>query len=1117
MRRGLAMALGLVLLFASAARAATSDVGTAHGFANLAVDWPAPVALFIETRGERVEIQASRPFPADLLDRAVALQPLLAMARLNDTATILELHAAAGMTIETAILDDRSLKIALTPTAAPKLGLRLGRHPDFERVVIEPMGEHQMQLRQDGSRLTVTLPGSLRPADRARLADVAGIERLVAAGNRLFIDLAPGTRPRPLFVGPDRQVLDFYAPATASRPLAEPATRSAGSMPAEAATSSRASNPPPEPVPESDRPAPQSLTQVPAPWAPPSFPELQISASRLADDSVELSFAWPEPVPAAVFVRGAQLWVAFAANNAGIVLDRDSFTGAARRFIGALREESHPEATLIRLGLTDQPTIDVRRDGPIWRVVLGAATSDAGDRQQVLPPTAGDAGPLSFGLLLPAIDATVSLTDPIVGDRLGIGMAREPTGWRTAPARFVGLRLLPAAQGAVWRQLTEPTGDPTWTTAGLFFGPADGVVRTGRTGPALPAPLIDALPMALDVPPEQPLPAVDRADSATTTEIAQALDDPQAPSAPDPPAAIGETSSLGPPAEALPTIVVEPDPTPGPLALARFRAGAGRGFWDHRSALLEAAGAADRQGSAELTLDLARLHVAYGLGPEATSLLADMAAPSPIAGPSAAWLALNGAADFLAGRHAAALGHLAHAELRADDETALWRGATLAALERWDEALADWQRGEPWLAGYEPAVQARLAEHGVLLLLQTGRIDEAFASLERLAALHLPQAASERLRELEAIALERDGAIDEARTIWRALSSAGSPEARSRALLSLTFSDLEAGRIEAAEAIDRLTADSVHWRGQSDEVAKRRRLAGLQHSAGLTDAALATLEDAMSGDPPANTAALITADMAAIVDGLFAAFAQGERSATATLLLYRRYAELVASGTSGDAKVQALAAALSELGLDDAAIDILRSRMQRREARDAGRAALGFALAELLVRKGDGRGAMAALIDSTPIATIDDRLADARRSLFAAIGGAGSSDPAETGARASTMREQARRAFDRRAWAEVVEATATLEAALSPSGSLDAAATEIVLLAATAARQLGDEPTVERLVAGYGERLATAADNAVLRLLAENARFSGAAGDVLGEATGYTRAMRSAIAGMPSL
>ena len=611
------------------------------------------------------------------------------------------------------------------------------------------------------------------------------------------------------------------------------------------------------------------------------------------------------------------------------------------------------------------------------------------------------------------------------------------------------------------------------------------------------------------------------------------------PPASPPPAGIGETGSLSPPDEPPPDepLPAQPPPdepppdepgelaaptappAPGPLDLARFAASPGSGFWDQRSELLRAAEAADPPDPLALALELARLHVAHGLGPEALALLADAPAPSPLAGPSAAQAALTGAAHLLGGRHAPALDYLAHADLRADDETALWRAAALAALERWDEALANWQRGEPWLAGYTAANQAALGEPGVMLLLQTGRIDEAFGLLERLATLRLPAAASERLRELEALALERDGAIDEARTIWRDLAQEGSPEARSRGLLRLTASDLEAGRLSLDQAIERLTADSVHWRGQADEVTKRQRLAALQHSAGRSEGALATLQDALSAEPPAAQAALLTSDMTAIVDSLFDELARGERSATATLLLYRRYAELVPPGAAGDDKITGLAESLAELGLDDAAIDILGARLRQSEARAAGRAALGYALASHLARSGDGRAAMAALVDSTPIETIDEHLAEARRNLFAAIGRAGGTAPERAAADLpwAPLRDRARQAFDQGAWAAVIEAVAPIEAELPPLGRLDEQATEVVLMAATAARQLGEDPTIERLSAQYDERLATAADNAVLRLLSGAARFSGGATEVLREATGYTRAMRSALAEMPSL
>jgi hypothetical protein len=160
---------------------------------------------------------------------------------------------------------------------------------------------------------------------------------------------------------------------------------------------------------------------------------------------------------------------------------------------------------------------------------------------------------------------------------------------------------------------------------------------------------------------------------------------------------------------------------------------------------------------------------------------------------------------------------------------------------------------------------------------------------------------------------------------------------------------------------------------------------------------------------------------------------------------------------------------------------------------------------------------VAALVDSTPVAAINDPLTEARRALLAAIGGAGDTPAEDTELTVATTVEQARRAFDREAWPAVLKFTTVLDPALATTGKLDPATTEIVLMAATAARQIGDHTAVERLVASYGDRLASTSDDAVLRLLAGNARFDGTADDVLGEATSYVRTMRQAVANMPAL
>jgi hypothetical protein len=560
------------------------------------------------------------------------------------------------------------------------------------------------------------------------------------------------------------------------------------------------------------------------------------------------------------------------------------------------------------------------------------------------------------------------------------------------------------------------------------------------------------------------------------------------------------------------------------LDLARFSGGQGQHFWEKRAALMRAAEEGDAAVRRGARLDLARLLVAHGLGAEALTLLDDVSVANGSSGEvidaTPARLALQGAAHLLAGRHAEAVERLSTATLAADEETALWRAAALAASGDWDAALPEWQRSRHHLGSYRPSIRAALAERGIMLLLQTGRVEEAFATIDELQATPLAQAARERIRLLEATALERDGAVDEARTIWRVLTEAAAPEVRSLASLALVESDLAAGRIDVQNAVERLAADSIHWRGQRDEVILRRKLAALQHAAGQSYAALATLQETLSRQPPEPMSAALSTDMVTLVDTIFSELAGGERSATSVLLVYRRFAELVPPGASGDADVRLLAKRLAELGLSDASIDIVQDRLRQRNARDEGRAALGETLARLLAAKGDTRGAINALVDSTPISEIDQQLAQSRRVLSAALGrtddGRWSIDPLPSiDSEPSRLRDRLRAALDRKEWTAVLDGAAQLEAAFPSVGELDSVAADVILMAATAARQLGQDAMVERLAVRYADRLATPADAGALRLLASPMRLSGEASALAGAAEAHSVELRSALAAVP--
>ena len=1169
MRRLILLVLGLLWVLGApvAVAAEASESLIERQFGRLALYWSDSTTVTSERRDGTIEITTSRPFPSDLEPAVERLSPVLTDWAIDDGRTRLDLVPAPGKDIEVLPLDDRSLLIALGPSTLATLGLRTGQHEAFRRAVIEPVSRTSTSVAREHGRVIVGLPGSLSTTDLERLAALPGVAAARMAGAQLVVDLADGAGTRDLFVEPDKQVLDIYptglsddAPLASADPQPSPApvAAPADSLVTEARLETAHSLTEPESMEAetiSASPADESTSElpvttvdqphepVPADSAPaaawPHFSELAIDSVAGADGIVELRFGWPNVIPAAVFTRGAQLWVAFAAKSDKIAVDTAAFSRSAGRFVNAIRQEPHPEATVLRLSLSKQPAIEVDRDGNDWRVILSSgAAPPSKDKSTTIEPSNG-------GILLPHVERAVSITDPVVGDRLGIGFAAPVGAITHVPARYIGARFLAAEQGAAWEQLiaTSKTGKPA--ARGLWLGPTDGVVtgpydhNTPHTIATTAASETEAF-VETDAPsPREPM--VDEpVDDAPTESAASETDrshqigsgemtsEPRLPeTAPD---AASDESPPGDDHANLP--VMEADlktgaVTPSPLGLARFRSLPQSGFWEQKGALETAINRADAGGRLPLRQDLVRLHLAHGLGREAKAQLDAMQPQRQRSGlPEAAIsadLALQGVANFLIGQLDEALVQLGDARLAADSETALWHAATLAELERWDDASYEWQRGQSLLDAYPPETRAVLGERGIMLLLQTGRIDDAFALIDGLRSQHLSTAAGERIDQLEATALARDGATEEAEAIWSRLVQEGRPESRTTALRSLIEQDLAAGRITSAEALDRLDADSVHWRGQRDEFRLWQQLAKLQQDNGQLETAMQTLHAALVREPPVTASKAITTDMAKLLDLLFAEFETGARDATSMLQLYRQFSELVAAGAEGDRQVLLLSEALIGLDLSGPAIELLRSQLQRSTARNASRARLGLALARSLAGAANRQGAIAALLDTTPVEQIEPSLSDARRQLLSDLGRPDNgAESAENRTPVAATLASARAALDRAAadpaaWREVVEATLGLEMLLPASGTLDRRASEIVLIAATAARQLGELALVEQLSQRYSERLPFADDAAILQMLASTGDLSGAAVDVPADAAVYIQRLRQALAAMPAL
>lgn len=1125
--------LALLLAGAHPAAAAGSRLAIEDGHARIIVTWDAPVAFTIDRSTTSLVVTADRPFPTDLDILAETVERGFATLAIDADRMALRIRAHPEGAASVRADGDRSLAIELASVTSPSLGLRIGQHADFVRAVVEPIDPRAVSVVRSGDRLNLDLPGRLTADDLERLAGLAGIADLAAAHQQLVLTLKPGVTVHDHVVAPDKLVLDIRRSAN-DETSSKPAT---GSKPTPLAAGLASHRPMPRP---SRRTGPASVAATPGPmadvpaiplgetapagavnWRSSHFTELKVTSRVFDDRSIELLFAWPEPVPAAAFVRAGQLWLAFGATAEALDVDAAALTRIAGRWISSMRAEPHAEATLFRLALTRTAPAAMRPDGSGWRLTLGPqALASPNDRGTVssgspqLGPDQGEViGSTDDGVRLRGIDMLIETIDPLVGDRLGIGLALQERAMQPRDlARFVGLRFLPTLQGAAWRQLTDLSAASEAQPGVHTLGPIQGVARRwGR-----PASEVEAVPDKLAEAEAAEVAEIDHQGAAApplVTASVRATGDAEAANAvheqdaAEPELAAAEAREDASSQAGSPAVTVA-----GPLDLARHKAKRGVGFWSRRSELLQQLAAAPSAEREPAELALARLLVAHGLGLEALSLLGEPdstpAGAVTVGGEPAARPALTGAAQFLAGRAAAARQTLDDPRLAMDDETALWRAAALAAGQQWDDALALWQRGQAFLEHYPASTQAALGEEGVMLLLQNGHGDEAMALIEHLQGLRLDPAAADRVRALEAIALERDGALDEARAIWRRLSRHGSAESRSRAVLALVELDLAAERIDLAQAIARLVDDQVHWRGQADEIRLERRLAALQRSAGQPEAALATLRAVIDRQPAAEAVELVTAEMTDIFDELFDAFVAGERDATSMLRLYRTHGELL---SPDDGRVEDLAAALAELGLLDAATGLLRDQLGRRTARDAGRARIGHELARLLAQDGDRRGALAALVDSTPVDAIPDSLAQARRELLASLN---DEEAAVPQAAALSARDKLRQAFDQEDWLQVIDAARPLEGALTPDQRLDAEASELVLMLAIAARATGDDARVEILQQRYGETLSSA-DAAVLGLLAKRPRFSGEAATVLADAAEHTRKARSALADLP--
>lgn len=1046
------------------------------GSGRLVLDWPHPVELETAPLDDGLRFRAPASFAADLEAARRTLQPWLAAAdqQGNELTLRFEPRVRADRldyAPDLLVLDLRHGEVeALAAATAPRdPAVRIGRHEGFTRLVLDWAApqEFEVEQRPHDINLVFQRAAALDPDDlRERLERlVDGIE--AEDERHLRIRLAERVTARPFLLDDDKLVIDLY-PDSQAAPAAGEAAETAE-------------------VPASTIGAPDRAEEVPkTPSAAVSTAEagrsaVHVTASRHAR-GFELTFLWRELVPAAIFVRGSALWTVFDGMASDVRPQGLTWeTEGLSRVLGPGEQIEIDGALALRFPLKISSLVHVKREGSAWRVRLGPSAPASAN----VAFTA--AGPQSVRLRRTDAGRTLEVVDPEVGDMLGIWPLLQP-GAVSSARSLVHVEILPSAQGVVWSRRSDRLGALA-ADGDLLLAPRihpkrphleQRILAAGWRDPPDPPSSEEPADLQMRQPrPSPPKPNPEAARRSLGSEQPAAPDTLNAvltePGKPTPERAVAGLAGTRPAdvgvAEAQVSI----------LDLASFGPLPGKSFAERRNEAL--AHVAARPAGAQrraAQLDFARLLLAHGLAAEALGVLID-AGPAQPAG--SARKALEGAAAFLMTRVPKAAAALDDPEFDGDAEIALWRAAIAGQLGQWGRALASLEAAGNTLQTYPPALRLPLGLAAARIQGHAGHAVDAFAILEDLRHAPLSPPDRRRVAFTQGQVYSETGAIEAAVAAWRALEDGTRDRIALEAGLAWRTLEVEAGRLDAEEALQQLLRLRPAWRGHPDEARQLHVLAELHARTDRVATAIRLWQEALSRGPKASLADQIErSKRGALVKAL-----NGGDDWVGPLRAFALFEDFRALVPEGEAGVQVRTRLAKRLlGVDqlDAAGELLREALALSPS-DVTRGAVGADLAELWLRYPDAGQAREALrsSDSGKLPEESQR----RRALLLARAENGLREPAAALRRLAGIegdeaaRLRARILFDAGRWDEFEVAVRPLIEAAKPD-DLPAEQRLWLVKLAIALRASGARAELEELHRRFASRIAGSTEEVPFRL-----------------------------------
>jgi predicted negative regulator of RcsB-dependent stress response len=783
--------------------------------------------------------------------------------------------------------------------------VRSGVHPSYNRLVFDWPNTPDYTVAQDGGRVKLSFAkGATANIDAVtgrEMPHIKNLKILTADPLVLTFDVPAQSRLRH-FATDGRMVLDVYAPTGTTKMAA---------VKEESKKETKAIEPAKKPEPK------KQAAAEPAAAQPVQAVETAPVVTAVTGEHV-ITLSSTSAMSLAVFERGGYLWI--AADDPGLSVAPE-ISGPQKNLFGDLKKIDVTGGVAFRVNLPAGVKTRVEGGGLLWKIILSPSASDIADvaAQRQYEPQGALFWPLT------GARRVLDIQDPVFEDRILAATVDAPGKAVSAPSEFVELRTLPSALGVA----VVPRADDVVLTAART-----GVTATRPGGLSLSLPE-DIRPIEMraqaggDMMLYTPPPEVKPEDTKLAEEKTAEEKPPETPVA------------------ASPHIYNFP----------QWEMGGIRALNDNEHILMSAMAARKDAGRTEDLITLAKLTFANDRGPESLGYLRVALMDVPELEKNPEILALRGGAAALSGRPDEAIVDLTQESLKDYAELALWKSATLGALEDWAQAGEILPRDFSTLNTYPPALKQPLTLMLAEVALRGGKKDVASQLLSSLAPGmdKMPVGRQAAWNYLMGETARQGGDTAAAEKFWEPLVKGADDYYRAKAGLSLTKLQLDGNKITTAAAIDRLEGLRYAWRGDELETLINYRLGQVYIQDKDYLKGLSVLKNAATLSPESPMSKEVTAYMTKTFRDAFMNSGDAAIEPIKAVSIYDEFKELAPTGPEGDAFAEHLAERLVDIDLLGRAGNLLESLVtQRLQGNEKARVALRLAAIRLLDSKPEG-------------------------------------------------------------------------------------------------------------------------------------------------------------------